>query len=93
MWEKVEREYKPGLEEEGDDGSEVEDEARDDESPSIEVRVRRGNGAEYVQDQRPVTEYEFSRKLHEMFEKLGWKEIKARGLFIPGAEDDPCAHL
>ncbi len=93
VWEKVEGQYKPGLEEEGDDESEVEDEVRDDGSPSIEVRVRRGNGAEYVQDEGSVNEYEFSGKLREMFEKLGWKEIKARGLFIPGAEDNPCAHL
>lgn len=65
----------------------------DDESPSIEVRVRRGKGAEYVQAEKPVNEHESSRKLREMFEKLGWKEIKARELFIPGAEEDPCAHL
>lgn len=93
VWGKVEGEYKPDLEEEGDDDSEVEDEAGDDESPSIEVRVRRGKGAEYVQGKRPVNDHELSHKFHEMFERLGWKEIKARRLFISGAEDDPCAHL
>ncbi|KAL9074844.1 MAG: hypothetical protein Q9161_001982 [Pseudevernia consocians] len=61
--------------------------------PYIMVKVTRGKGAEYVQDGRSVVEYESSRKLRETFEKLGWKEIKARNLFIPGAEDDPCAHL
>ena len=66
----------------------------DDESrPSIKVRVRRGEGAEYVQDRRSIGEDKPSRKLREMFEKLGWKEIKARKLFIPGAEKRPCSHL
>lgn len=59
--EKVEGEYKPDLEEEGDTDSEVEDEAGDDESPSIELRVRREKGAEDVQGERPINEYEFSR--------------------------------
>ena len=61
--------------------------------PSIMVKVTRGKGSEYVQDGRSVVESESGRKLREMVEKLGWKEIKARELFIPGAEDDPCAHL
>lgn len=71
----------------------------DDESdaervrPSIQVRVRRGRGNEYVQDGRTVHDDKSSRELREMFEKLGWKEIKAREMFIPGAEEDPCAHL
>ena len=68
----------------------MEDEAGDDGSPSIEVRVRRGKGAEYVQGERPINEYGFSRRLREMFEKLGWKEIKARGLVVRMI---PCAHL
>ena len=66
----------------------------DDESrPSVEVRVTRGKGAEYVQDGSSIGESNSSRKLRDMFEKLGWKEIKARGLFIPGAENRPCSHL
>ena len=61
--------------------------------PSIEVRVRRGKGVEYAQDGVTAREGTFSHKLHEMFLRLGWKEIKARDLFIPGAEHDPCGHL
>ncbi|CAD6581401.1 MAG: hypothetical protein ASARMPRED_000602 [Alectoria sarmentosa] len=68
-------------------------EGDDDSRPSIEVRVRRGEGAQYVQDRRSIDESDSSRKLREMFEKLGWKEIKARGLFIPRAENRPCSHL
>lgn len=93
VWEKLEGVYKPDLDEEGDDDSEVEDEAGKDYTPSIEVRVRRGKGAQYMQCVSTVTEHQYSRKLYEMFEKLGWKEIKARGSFISGAEDDPCALL
>ncbi|KAF6220512.1 hypothetical protein HO133_002945 [Letharia lupina] len=76
------------IERQGDDESDV-----GPVRPSIEVRVRRGKGAEYVQDGRSMDEHKYSRKLREMFEKLGWKEIKAQGLFIPGAEDDPTSHL
>ena len=65
----------------------------DDKTPSIEVGIRRGREAQYVQDGRPVNEHQQSRKLREIFEKPGWKEIKARGLFISGAENDPWAHL
>lgn len=60
---------------------------------SIEVKIRRGKGAEYVRDGNSDLEHEFSCKLHEMFEKIGRKEIKAQELFIPGAKDDPCSHL
>lgn len=61
--------------------------------PSIEVRVRRGKGVEYAQDGMFDDEGTFILKLYENFAKLGWKEIKARGLFITGAEYDPCGHL
>ena len=60
---------------------------------SIEVKIRRGKGAEYVRDGNSNLEQEFSCKLHEMIEKIDWKEFKAQELFIPGAEDDPCSHL
>lgn len=90
VWEKVEGAY----------DAEVEDETEQDDldeagpaRPSIEVRVRRGKGAEYTQDGTVAHESAPCRKLRDMLEKLGWKEIKARGLFIPGAEEDPTAHL
>ena len=90
LWEKVEGAY----------NAEVEGEAEQDDAdgvgpaqPWIEVRIRRGKEAEYAQDGRVAHESAPSRKLREMLEKLGWKEIKARGLFLPGAEEDPSAHL
>lgn len=90
VWEKVEEAY----------NAEVEDEAEQDDldgaepaRSSIEVRVRRGKEADYAQDGMIAHERTFSRQLREMLEKLGWKEIKARGLFVPGAEDDPMSHL
>ena len=61
--------------------------------PSIEVRVRRGKEAEYTQDGRVAHEHRHDRKLRKLWEELGWKEIKARDLFVPGAEDCPCSYL
>lgn len=58
-----------------------------------EVRVRREKRAQYVQGISPFNEHQYSRKLYKMFKKLGWKEIKARGLLIPKAENDPYARL
>ena len=100
VWGKVEGNYnaKETKQENSDESTEVISSmwARGEDSlarPSIEVRVKRGKGAKYAQDGVTAREGTFSHKLHEMFLKLGWKEIKARGLFIPGAEDNPCAHL
>ena len=45
-----------------------------------------------MQDGSRIDELESSGKLRETFEKLGWKEIKARQLFIPGAKVDPYSH-
>lgn len=107
VWEKVEGNYNGEVENEpakdnlaGDERSvlsigvqEGDKSDREMVRPSIKVRVRRGEGAEYVQDGSSVDENESTQKLREMFMKLGWKEIKARELFIPGVEEDPCAHL
>ncbi len=81
----------------GDDGDDGDD-GHDEEDavwmrPSIMFKVRRGTGAEYVQDSRVVDEEECERNLRETFEKIGWEDIKARDMFIPRAEDDPCVHL
>lgn len=90
LWEKVEGAYNAEEEDEAEqDDSDAEGPAR----PSIEVRVRRGKEAQYAQDGIVAHESAPFRKLREMLEMLGWKEIKARRLFIPGAEEDPSAHL
>lgn len=85
-WEKVEG---------GHYGAQIEDQAvhGDDKRPSITVKVTRGKVADYVQDGRPIGESKYSRQLRERFETIGWKEIKARGLFEPGVENDPTAYL
>lgn len=100
VWEKVEGDYNANETKQNDSDEDTETvssmsvrgEGRP-ARPSIEVRVRRGKGTEYAQDGITAREGTFSHKLHEMFLKLGWKEIKARDLFIPGAERDPCGHL
>lgn len=57
----------------------------------VEVRVRRGNGTDYVQD--GVMEDEWERGLERLFEQFSWKEIQDQGLLVPAIEDDPCAHM
>ena len=100
VWEKVQGDYNANetqLNDSDEDTEAVSSMWVPDEDrlarPSIEVRVRRGIGVEYAQDGVTALEDTFSHKLHQMFSKLGWKEIKARDLFIPGAEHDPCGHL
>lgn len=92
-WEKVEGDYNTGMEEELSQGDDEDDEDVVRARPSIMFRVTRGTGSEYVQDGSVVDESEFHRGLRETFETISWKEIKARNMFIPGAEDDPTAHL
>ena len=70
---------------------EPDEEDDDDENFAIEVRIRRGRDADYVQDGKILSE--FDRRLHETFAQMSWKDIKEQGLFIPGAERDPTSHL
>ena len=100
VWEKVEGDYNADETKQDDSDENTEAVAsmwlRGEDSParpSIEVRVRRGKGVEYAQDGITAHEGTFSHKLHEMFLKLGWKEIKAQNLYIPSAEHDPCFWL
>ena len=82
VWEEVKGDYVP--EEAGGDGG-------GEEEVAIEVRIRRGRGADVVQD--GVFKDEYSANLGKLFEELSWEEIKERGLFVEGAEVDPTAHL
>ncbi len=96
VWEKVAGQYSAEVDEEMDDEAVQEDDGKDSLGrvrPSIMVKVTRGKGADYVQDGRASDEREPGRKLREMLDTIGWKEMKARELFIPGAEDDPTGHL
>lgn len=56
----------------------------------VEIRVRRGRDADYVQDGKSLCEYD--DELYAIFAQLSWKEIKEQGIFMPGAEDDPVPH-
>ena len=55
------------------------------------VEITRGRGAEYAKD--GILFEDFDQRMQTTFKKLTWKEFEGRGLFIAGAEDDPCAHL
>ena len=64
--------------------------------PAVEVRIRRGSQADYVQrgpEHFKGDDEKFMQKLHALFKSMTWWEIKEKGLFMAGAEDDPTAHL
>ncbi|KAL8689100.1 MAG: hypothetical protein Q9218_005148 [Villophora microphyllina] len=68
-----------------------EPEVPEDEEPKvegqIEIRIKRGEGANYVQQGRPSNEH-----LHDLFMELTWKEILEKEPYVDG-EEDPTAHL
>lgn len=49
----------------------------------VELRVRRGNDADYVQDGKSLDE------MYAISAQLSWKEIKEQGLFVLRVENDP----
>ncbi|KAL8672325.1 MAG: hypothetical protein Q9168_003209 [Polycauliona sp. 1 TL-2023] len=64
-------------------------EASAESDGQIEVRVRRGTDADYLQDGQ---QNEWAQPLSELFNQYSWEEIQAKGLYVD-AEDDPTAHL
>ena len=88
-WEKVEGDYVPTLVEKEEDNGE-------ENRPAVEVRVRRGKHADYVQREPKdfgENNIEYMEKFYGLFKTMSWQEIKKKGLFMRGAEDDPTAHL
>lgn len=57
----------------------------------IEVRVKRGQGADYSQTGECSTNYE--RGLHGFFKKRTWQQIKEQGLNVEVRDEDPAAWL
>ncbi|KAL9577760.1 MAG: hypothetical protein Q9203_007340, partial [Teloschistes exilis] len=71
-----------------------EEDSDDDEvqiwyTSQIKVRIKRGNGADYVQ--KGEQSNRMARRLLDLFQELTWKEIKEKGLYLDG-EDDPTGH-
>ena len=60
------------------------------EDVGIEIRVRRGKGADCVQDGKGRCEYD--EKLLEIFRRMNWRDIRENKLLLDG-EEDPCSHL
>ena len=56
----------------------------------IEIRIKRGQGVDYVQ--KGEVNDEWGQNLLDMFKDLTWKEILEKDLYVD-AEDDPTAHL
>ena len=81
----------------GEDVGEVprEDRGSDNRRFAIIVRVRRGREADYIQDGEfdSDSHYGFSKRLHEGFDKASWAEIKEKGIFMTGAEENPTAQF
>ena len=61
-----------------------------DKAEPIDVRVKRGEGADYVQSGRSMSEYDIG--LHDLFRRLTWEEIKEQGLNVQVRDEDPAAH-
>ena len=59
------------------------------EDVGIEIRVRRGKGADCVQDGKGCA---YDEKLLEIFRRMNWREIKENELLLDG-EEDPYRHL
>ena len=76
-WEKVVDGYQPNT-------------ADHEVRPAIQVRVRRGEGADYKQDGKIYDDRDDFR-LDKIFKEKSWAEIK-KTLLLDGM-DDPCAHL
>ena len=63
--------------------------------PAVEILIRRGKGADYVQ--KSPEEYEWGHQIFkERFLKafhMSWWKMKEEGLFLQGAENNPTVHL
>lgn len=57
----------------------------------IQVRVKRGKDADYVQTGR--SGHEGEDELHDLFKKYSWKETKEHEWNVGVTDDDPAAHL
>jgi len=68
--------------------SHLEDRWRQD---NIEVRVKRGEGADYEQTGQCSTDYE--RWLHDFFKERTWEQTKEQGLNLEVRDEDPAAWL
>ncbi|KAL8787129.1 MAG: hypothetical protein Q9195_007911 [Heterodermia aff. obscurata] len=58
----------------------------------IEIRVKRGQGVDYMQKGADADVDEWGQRLLDMFKDSTWKEILEEDLYVD-AEDDPTAHL
>ena len=58
------------------------DDGGDTAKVGIEVRVRRGRGADYVQDGKLKGPKDYNRPLLEIFRSLSWKEVQEKNLFV-----------
>ena len=90
-WVKVDGQYKSSFveKESGNDDEEL-------SRPAIKLHIKRGDGADYVQNDHKSLDPEawgLQQGLYKAFEEIGWPKIKEDDLFIPGAEEDPTAHL
>ena len=68
----------------------VQPETQDIADGQIEIRIKRGQGVDYVQKGEVVDRW--GQRLLDMFKDLTWKEILERDLYVD-AEYDPTAHL
>ncbi len=68
--------------------SHLEDRWRQD---NIEVRVKRGEGADYEQTGQCSTDYE--RWLHDFFKERTWEQTKEQGLNLEVRDEDPAVWL
>ena len=91
-WVEVVGDYK-SIVGEGEHDSNDSDEERS--RPAIQFCIKRGDGVDYKQ-QGPgsldKSSWGAKNGLYKIFEKSNWQQIKQE-LFIPGAEEDPTAHL
>lgn len=69
----------------------VQDTSEAEKPDPIEVRVKRGKRANYVQSGQSTSEYD--NGLHDLFNRLNWEEIKEQELYVEVTDEDPSAHL
>ena len=58
-----------------------------DGSPQIEIQITRGRDADIINKRKPLEKHE--RKLHDLFDRMSWHEIKESGKILAGDDETP----